>query len=227
MKEQDQNILSKIKRYRNPYHCNNCYLNFDIEDIKENNMENIFQTIALEENTTLQVMISSKDIHKINVLKTNGFKKVRSCYELDVTKNDLLAINSKRCDFQEARLGSKIYDSCAKLLFKHYVETHKHINPLTSTYIDFSNDLPDKVLYYAKHDNIIHCSFVKENEIAYVCSEEIETFMNFAHSIVEELFKKFTLLSFEADDVDPVAKVLKNLFKINCQESYDTWLFKI
>lgn len=219
-------MLSKIKRYRNPYHSKNCYLDFNVLDIKEKNMKTIFKTISNEEYSALQVMVSSNDINKIEILQANDFKKVRMCYEMEVTREDLVYSIINSCEVHETKLGSEEYDICARLLFNEYVKKHECVNPLTIGLNEFIKDLPEKVLYSKKEGKIIHFAFVEQNEIAYVGSKNSEMFIDFAKNIVKLLFEEYKMISFEADDIDREAMTLKDLFKVNCNESYDTWIFE-
>lgn len=213
-----------IRRYRNKFHSSNCYIDFNIKDIKEYNLKNIFQTIANEENANLQVMVSSEEVDKIKILQENGFKKVRSCYEVEVKRADLLVDTSKNYEVIETELGTEEYKRCTELLFKNYKETHKNINPFTSTFKEFIVYLPERVFFREENGQIIHCAFVEENEIAYVSSINKETYNNFITSVVKVMFEEQETVSFKVDNVDWVAMELKNLFVIDDSETYDTWI---
>lgn len=217
--------LAKVETYRNTYHKNHCYIKFDLEDTAVISEANLFQKIADEEKSPLQVMISSLETQKTTFLTSQGFKKARISHEMEVKKQDLLkGLSSGESKIFKAIRGQNDYRECCELLFNHYKETHQAINPLSATFEDFTKILPAEV-YYVKNNSIQHVAFVSDNLIAYVCSKDESTFENFVLAVVNKLFEENQSIEFEADDVDWAAMTLKNLFLTDSTESFDTWIY--
>ena len=97
------------------------------------------------------------------------------------------------------------------MLFKYHKDTHETINPLTSTLDAFIKDLPNEVFYAGVNGGIQHAAFVKDNEIAYVSSNDKSTFNSFALTVANQIFATSKLIFFEADNVDWAAMAVKNL----------------
>lgn len=131
---------------------------------------------------------------------------------MEVKNEDLLAA----LPFQESKIGKANsdqveYKDCCDLLFKYYKDTHETINPLTSTLDAFIKDLPNEVFYAGVNGGIQHAAFVKDNEIAYVSSNDKSTFNSFALTVANQIFATSKLIFFEADNVDWAAMAVKNL----------------
>lgn len=224
--EENGKILATFKTYRNQHHLRNCYIQFDLNDDVKISDVAIFQTIANEKKSPLQAMIASSEIQKANFLKGQGFKKVRVCHEVEVEKNDLAAIESfQQMTIFKASRGDADYLSCCEMLFKYYKAAHESINPLTSSFEEFIELMPDEVLYTKANDIIQHAAFVESDEIAYVCSIDEKTFECFAFTIVNVLFEMYPSIVFEADNTDWAALTLKNLFNVASTVTFDTWIY--
>ncbi len=221
--EENGRRLATIKTYRNQYHLRNCYIQFDLNDHEKIIDPSILQSIADEQKCPLQAMIASSETQKANFLKAQGFKKVRACHELEDEKDDLLVIES----FQEMRTlkanrEDADYLACCEMLFEYYKVTHEAINPLTSPFEEFIELMPDEVLYAKEHYEIQHVAFVESDEIAYVSSNNEQTFARFAFTVVNMLFEVYPSIIFEADNTDWAAMILKNLFNAEGTVTFDT-----
>ena len=112
------------------------------------------------------------------------------------------------------------------MLFEYYKVTHEAINPLTSPFEEFIELMPDEVLYAKEHYEIQHAAFVEGDEIAYVSSNNEQTFARFAFTVVNMLFEVYPSIIFEADNTDWVAMTLKNLFNVGSTVTFDTWIYE-
>ncbi|MBG9983238.1 hypothetical protein HZY86_09225 [Aerococcaceae bacterium DSM 111020] len=225
--EKDGVLLAKIETYRNPYHMSNCYINFDLDSLVRIEDTNIFQLITDEEKSSLQVMLSSLETQKASFLSSQGFKKVRICYEMEVKKKDLkMALSPQQIDISKANWSQSDYKDCCKLMFKYYKDTHEPINPLSCTFDEFIKLMPAEVYFVGSSNDIHHVAFVNDNEIAYVSSRDEISFDRFALAVVNELYKDHQSIVFEADHVDSAAMRLKSLFLTDTTETFDTWIYK-
>lgn len=210
----------------------------------------LFRYIATAENSPLQVMLSSGEKEKVEFLAAHGFNKLRMCYELSVKQIDLkpevicrseitggtgrtreTGINerteSERVPIKRAIAGEAAYAACGELLYEYYRATHAPISPLTVSLEQFIEDLPLEVFYSSTDGQVSQAAFVEENEIAYVCSRDMDKFTSFAQNLVDKLFNSYQSIFFEADDVDPAGMGLKGLFAVAEQETFDTWVYHV
>ena len=225
--EENGRRLATIKTYRNQHHLRNCYIQFDLNDHEKIIDPSILQSIADEQKCPLQAMIASSETQKANFLKAQGFKKVRVCYEVEVEKNDLFVTEPfQEMEILKANRGDADYLSCCEMLFEYYKVTHEAINPLTSPFEEFIELMPDEVLYAKEHYEIQHVAFVESDEIAYVSSNNEQTFERFALTVVNMLFEVYPSIIFEADNTDWVAMTLKNLFNVASTVTFDTWIYE-
>ena len=84
--------------------------------------------------------------------------------------------------------------------------------------------MPEEAYYDYREGEICHIAFVEENEIAYVGTREQSSFKGFITGVVLAIFEKYEELFFECDDCDKAAMMLKELFEIEVEESYDTYV---
>lgn len=210
----------------------------------------LFRYIATAENSPLQVMLSSREKEKAEFLAAHGFKKLRMCYEVSVKQSDLkpeVICRSERTggtgrtretgrnertegecvSIKRAIAGEAAYAACGELLYEYYRATHAPISPLTVSLEQFLEDLPIEVFYSGTDGQVSQAAFVEENEIAYVCSRDMDKFTSFAQNLVDKLFKSYQSIFFEADDVDPAGMALKGLFAVAEQETFDTWVYRV
>ena len=195
----------------NPYHNRNHYLRLDLSRYETEWAKPLFERLAYELKHPLQVMASSGDALTADFLLAGGFELKRRCFEMEVSENDMVGVICRTAP-KRAQKGSSEYDGCCRLLYSYYCGTHEAINPLTAEPDEFCELLPETVLYQSDEAGFLHCAFVEENEIAYVCTADIRAFAAFAAAVAAELFKEYETICFEADDCDEAAMALKALF---------------
>ncbi|HFI2433364.1 TPA: GNAT family acetyltransferase [Streptococcus suis] len=217
--------LGKIHSYNNPYHQTNIYLRLDLVDFDCTIAEQLFQSLqtSLGEKP-LQVMLSSAEQEKIHFLTAAGFVCKRKCYEFEVTKQDYLGQTDPN-NLLTAHKGTALYQRACQQIFDHYQTVHQDINPWTASQEDFDKDLPD--LIYTDSENGKNCAFVEDNEIAYVCGKDEQSFDYFIQAAICQLFEQYEQISFEADDCDPIAMRLADQFRHPNKPSWDTYILEI
>lgn len=209
---------------KNPFNNINVYVDFDYDDMRDVN-EDPFKVLYETYRAPLQVMLDSGDIEKRNFIEKWGFKKMRTCYSLEVSKEDMLYANHKNIDIKLAKECDEAYERLAKLYYNYYKKTHEAINLLTVDFDEFKEVLTDTV-YYNDDGIDIDIAFVEENEIAYVYVSSLAKASSFYQSVLEKLFNEYEDIFFEADDVDESAMALKNFFKDDVVEITETWIYK-
>lgn len=220
-----QQLIGFIETYENTFHKGNCYVKFEFENYNTTLASEIVDLLQERIKRPLQVMLSSEEMEKIFFLEKAGFRCKRKSYELCVTENDLCNAEKKNNPtFVNIQKDPEMYGACARFMYEYYATVHEVVNPLTASYETFLQKLPEKVYFYSSEGEIYHVAFVEENEIAYVGSKEQCDFKLFITGVVKELFKKYEALSFECDDCDMAAMVLKNLFGVEVEESYNTYV---
>lgn len=220
---QNKKEIGNIYLYENGLHNENIYLklNFSVED--DEDCKELFTKIRNITEKPLQVMISSAETDVTKTLLRGGFLLKRKCYEIESGKADYLGKNVKS-DLKYAFQSDKNYDICCHLIYEHYLDTHKNINPWTAGYEAFCAELPETVYFNQNENGIENLAFIEENEIAYVCGNT-DTFISFAEKLVSALFEKYETVCFESDDCDEIAMELKSLFNTNSEPSFDTYVY--
>lgn len=203
-----------FKLYRNAFHDNNIYIDFEDED-----MESLpsFCDLADSYGRPLQLMLDGRDALKRDFVSKNGFKLMRTCYVCEFSFSDM---RPRPCHSKIKRAVKNRDFSWAYYL--HYKKMHQPINPLTATFEEFVKILPDEV-YYLDEKNF---AFVEDNEIAYVLAEDSLIGDDFLLAICQTIFNNYETIVFEADDVDPIAMRLKNNFLNGFVETTETWIYK-
>ncbi|MGU7887781.1 GNAT family acetyltransferase [Streptococcus suis] len=213
--------VGNIHTYSNPYHQANTYLRLDLVDYDWTIAEQLFQSLqtSLGEKP-LQVMLSSAEQERIHFLTTAGFVCKRKCYEFEVTKQDYLG-QADTSNLITARKGTALYQRSSQQIFDHYQTVHQDINPWTASQEDFDKDLPE--LVYTDSEN---GAFIENNEIAYVCGKDEQSFDSFIQAVICQLFEQYEQISFEADDCDPIAMCLADQFQQPNKPSWDTYILE-
>lgn len=211
-----------IKTKKNPFHNQNLYIDFDLDDMKNINIDT-FRKISEENHAPLQMMIDHEETDKRDFIKNNGFKRMRVCYGMSVRKRDMLKKCIAKLDLFHAKEGDEKYFELAKIYFEYYKKTHESINPLTVDFDEFKNILT-KDVYYNDEDGMA-LAFVEDNEIAYVYTSDLDKADEFFYSLCEKLFNYYEEIFFEADDVDESAMRLKNIFIDGVDEITETWIY--
>ncbi len=217
----------QIELYNNPFHEQNQYLRLHMEAYDPLDAGSIFSRLREQAGKTLQVMISSEDKKQREFLLAGGFQCKRRCYEIEASKEKLkegLRFSGNMVPLHRADASLPEYGECAQVMYEYYKCTHERINPLTAELAAFCEVLPKEVLFQRIDGEIKHVAFVEEDEIAYIGSTDPGNIQPFAESLVAVLFDEFETITFECDDCDAVAMTLWQLFSIEAEESYDTYV---
>lgn len=108
-----------IKTKINPFHNQNLYIDFDLDDMKNINIDT-FRKISEENHAPLQMMIDGDDTKKKDFIEENGFKRVRTCYSMSVRRDDLLRKETAKINLLLAKEGDEKYFELAKIYFDYY-----------------------------------------------------------------------------------------------------------
>lgn len=203
-----------FKLYRNAFHDNNIYIDFENEDIGSLPS---FRDLADSYGRPIQLMLDCRDALKRDFVSKNGFKLMRTCYVCEFSFSDM---RTRPCHARLKRAVKNRDFSWAYYL--HYKKMHQAINPLSATFEEFVKILPDEV-YYIDEKNF---AFVEDNEIAYVLAEDSLIGDDFLLALCQAIFNNYETIVFEADDVDPIAMRLKNNFLHGFVETTETWIYK-
>lgn len=213
-----------IRTWKNAFHNRNVYIDFEYEDLKGEKTDP-FLEIYNSHGVPLQFMVDSSDTLKRDIAKTWGFKKMRSCYSLEVTKDDLISHENRTIKICEANLEDEIYENLSKIYFDYYRSSHEAINPVSASFNEFKEILPDKI--YFSREGGMSFAFIEKNEIAYVYSDNLEIAGDFFRTVVEKMFCDYDTIFFEADDVDECAMRLKNIFSGGLKDVFETWIYDL
>ena len=231
-----QQVVGFVEIYENQFHNRNCYVKLELERYDRTRAKELFNLLQARVKRPLQVMLSSEEEEKITFLEKAGFRCKRKCYELCVTANDLCdtgnnivfkekVVHLENNDtFMRCKKDTEEYKKCARFMYEYYAQVHAAVNPLSASYEDFGMQLPEEVFYDSHEGEIRHIVFVEDNELAYVGSRDKSDFKRFVLGIVTKLFAKYEELSFECDDCDEIVMILKELFKVEVEESYNTYV---
>ncbi len=211
----------KVKN--NPLHNANYYLDIDFAGLDVSNAKKKIEEIAQSLDKPLQVMISSEEAEKIEILKAAGFTCKRKCYELEAGKRDYIGDNVEG-ELWYSFVGEESYEQCCELMLNRYILTHRNINPWTGTKEEFFSELPECVVCLCMDGKLASFAFVEDDEIAYVWGENAQVFHKFAQMLLTEMFRKYDAITFEADDCDEIAMELKSMFTNQSGKSFDTYI---
>lgn len=215
------NLNFKVKT--NPLHNENYYLDMDFAGIDVTNAKKIFDEIAQSLDKPLQVMISSEEVDKIEILKSADFICKRKCYEVEAWKQDYIG-GSGEGKLLYSFAGEETYEQCRELMLNRYILTHRNVSPWTGTKEEFFSELPECIAFFCMDGKLTGFAFVEDDEIAYVWGENVQVFHKFAQRLVIELFQRYEVIAFEADDCDEIAMELRSMFINQSEESFDTYI---
>ena len=213
-----------MKIYNNHFHDGHVYLS--IEDQEADGIRpSQFEKLLAEYRKPIQVMVSSNDIRTIGLLERSGFCLKRRCFEINAVESKLLLPLSDPIQMlMVTTRESQDYSECAGMMYDYYCDTHAPVNPITASEKEFRGVLPATAVYI-KADGIVEAAaFIEENEIAYVCSYSKKSFSRFARSLLSYMFSRHETISFEADDTDWAATMLRDMFSSVNGESFDTYI---
>ena len=216
--------IGKLRLYDNPCHMNHCYIELEMDEFDAGISEELFAELRRIAGRPLQVMADSDDKNLIKFLVSGGFVCRRKCYEVGGGIADYTG-GQAYAPLAYCKIGEPDYEKACRMLFAHYTETHKAVNPWTADYETFCGELPEEVVCYKQGGEIVSLAFVEENEIAYVCGADEKYFAEFARSLVCAMLDKYETICFESDDCDRAAMLLRSLFKNQEEISYDTYVY--
>ena len=221
---QNECRIGSLRLYDNPHHMHNCYVKLKLDELDTEFSAELFKELRKIAGRPLQFMVDSDDAELIAFLLSGGFVCRRKCYEVEAGKVDYIG-GQVDAPLEYCRVGEPDYEAACRMLFAHYAETHKAVNPWTADYETFCNALPEDEIYSKQGGEIVSVAFVEENEIAYVCGVDKNSFAEFARSLVCTMLEKYETICFESDDCDWAAMLLKSLFKNQEETSYDTYVY--
>lgn len=220
--------IGKVIMTENPFHAETCHLSLLLDEYDPRLARPLCGLLRAELGKPLQVMLYSWETQKADFLTEGGFRLARRCYEVEITARELTWKATNTHDFSIIRKGDTEYDQCCLCVYRSYAESHQSISPLTVSYEVFREQLPDTVICERISDSIRHLAFIEESdedmEIAYVASEDISVFSDFAKDLLSYLSTRAVRVCFECDDCDPLAMVLYRLSGADNEESYDTYI---
>lgn len=218
--------IGGVELYSNRFHSQSQYLRLHLSRYENRWAQPLFSQIQKTVKKPLQVMVSSTDTEVVRFLTAGGFVCKRRCYELEVT-SEAGSFSDTMPDIKTAEQGQLEYRMCCELLYAYYKKTHCAVNPLTADLAAFCENLPEDVFFEIVKGQILHCAFVEDNEIAYVATSDVANIRSFAQAVAEKLFAEHETICFECDSCDAAAMALKGLFRVEMQESYDTYVLDI
>ena len=221
---QNECRIGSLRLYDNPHHMHNCYVKLKLDELDTEISAELFKELRKIAGRPLQVMVDSDDAELIAFLLAGGFVCRRKCNEVEADIKDYIG-GQADAPLEHFRIGEPNYEKACRMLFAHYAETHKAVNPWTADYETFCDALPEDMIYSKQGAEIVSVAFVEENEIAYVCGVDKNSFAEFARSLVCTMLEKYETICFESDDCDWAAMLLKSLFKNQEETSYDTYVY--
>ena len=223
----NESIINIFDFYKNNFHERNLYIFPTSNLLKLNNAKEILYNITEHSNKNIQLMIDSNEKEVIEKIENIGFKLRRKSFELEYTLNDLKEFN-ERCEvnIEKYLKDSKEYNEAAFIAFNYYIETHFNINPLTSSFDEFINILPNEVICEIKDNKIINLVFIDDNELCYFASRNTNTFNSFSIKVIRDLFIKYNSIFVEVDSTDNIALMFKDLFNnSDNNDSFNTYIY--
>ena len=221
---QRERSIGSLRLYNNPCHTRNCYIKPELEQLNTEISAELFKKLREMEDRPLQVMVESDESELIAFLRSGGFTCRRKCYEVEACREDYIG-GQKATHLDYCRNGEPDYEKAARLIYAHYVETHRAVNPWTADFEAFCGELPEEVICSSRGGEVVSAAFIEKNEIAYVCGADEESFEAFARSLVCAMLEKHETICFESDDCDQWAMRLRSLFKNQEETSFDTYIY--
>ena len=220
--------IGKVTVTENPFHAETCHISLLLDGYDLRLARPLCELLRAELGRPLQVMLYSWETDKTDFLTAGGFRLVRRCYEVEVTAEALPFAATGEQDLTCIRKGEADYEACCLSAYGHYVCTHRDVSPLTASFADFCEELPDTVICERNAEGILHAAFMEESdedmEIAYAASADEGTFAGFAVKLLSCLSSRAVRVCFECDDCDPLAMTLCHVSGAACTESFDTYI---
>ena len=216
--------IGSLRLYDNPHHMHNCYVKLELDEPDTGISAELFMRLREIAGRPLQVMVDSDDAELIAFLLAGGFVCRRKCYEVEAGIEDYIG-GQEYAPLEHCRIGEADYEKACRMLFAHYTETHRAVNPWTADYETFCDALPEDVICSRQGGEIVSLAFVEKNEIAYVCGENENSFVEFVRSLVCAMLEKHETICFESDNCDWAAMLLRSQFKNLEEISCDTYVY--
>ncbi len=216
--------IGTVALSHNPYHKMNCYVKLKLNCFDLRLSKELFAQLKDIVGFSLQVMADSDDVVLTTFLTAGGCVCKRKCYVSEVGIEDYIG-KIENTQPRRTTTGEVEYEQACRQMYKHYVAIHETINPWTSDYEAFCNNLPKTVLYAESASEITACAFVEDNEIAYICGNDNSRFKEFARCLVTFMLSQYETVCFESDDCDWSAMTLRSLFQNPDKSSYDTYVY--
>jgi len=221
---QDERRIGSLCLYDNPHHMRNCYVKLELDEPDTEIGAEVFKELRKIAGRPLQVLVDSDDAELIAFLFAGGFACRRKCYEVEAGIEDYIG-GQADAPLEHCGIGESDYEKACRMLFEYYKETHKTVNPWTADYETFCKELPKNVICSKQGGKIVSLAFIEENEIAYACGADKNSFAEFARSLVCAMLENHKTIFFESDDCDWAAMLLRSLFKNQEDTSYDTYVY--
>lgn len=219
------NRIGTVTVSRNPLHKRNAYITLDLQQLDAVNAPELFRVLRERLACPLQVMVDSGEDRLAAFLAFGGFTRRRRCYITEASQTQLKSSSRSSFRLETAASGSLEYNLICEAQYRSYAKTHEAVNPLTAELSDFCRHLPETVLYRTENGRLCHWAFVEDNEIAYVGTTDMGSFICFAETLLTDLFVLHRTVLFEADDCDPAAMALRSFFDLPDTPCCDTYVY--
>lgn len=206
-----------MESYLNKFHNNNVYIKIkNLEQIKRED----FNLISSKYLRPIQIGLNSDQKSTIKFLLKSGFILKRKIYEYNITKDNLIKdLDFNRLILDESIRCNPIYDKAALIFYEYYKKIHKSINVLSVGFKDFKEMLTDTLIYTK---GLKSFAFIDKAEIAYIYDENQS--IDFSINLLNYLFKDYTEVTFEVDNLDPSAMALVSIFDKDPSAIFETYL---
>jgi len=217
-------IIAKIYTKDNSFHMKNCYVEWWQE--QNTDMTEAFSMLRRQTGRPLQVMMKSSD-PRVRTLLESGFECRRRCW---VNTFDVSELAEQPVPWEDELdfcfEESEEYAECRRLTYNYYAALHEPINPITATEEEFSDWLPEVAAFKRENGRIVHYAMLDGDEVAYIGTENPDTFRKFALQLVSRQLRIFGMTTFECDDCDQSAMVLRSLFDKQEDSFHGTYIMK-
>lgn len=219
-----------IEADKNLFHKDNVYIKLRLNCYHAEFAKELFYLLKEKLKSPLQIMLYSNEKEQIDFLTAGGFLLKRRCYEMEITSRDLIDSISSGIDFFVVNDYDPEYEGCCRRVFEYYKVTHENISKLTATYDIFREKLPKMVLCDKKNGIIVHLAFIEccnnNYEIAYIHSEDNNSFSEFAGQLLHYLAHRASSVCFECDDCDKLSMVFLSFVKKLNEVSFNTYILE-
>ena len=213
-----------VSLYDNPVHGQNCYVKLELTRWEGNLAPELFGQLAALAGKPLQATACSDDVQRVSFLTAGGFRRVRRCYEGEVSAEDCIGLSGGQKPLSAPADGEEAAH-CRRILFNHYCETHRAVNPWTEDFDAFCRELPQEIFCQKTEAGITALAFVEGDEIAYIWAADENSLRTFAAGLLDVMFARYETICFESDDCDPPAMWLRGLFRNQDEDSFDTYVY--